>query len=606
MSTKTNFKRIALAVVAALGLGVMASGPSNAAVQAGATMTLASSTASITAGETATAVVSVAFTSIDNAAGDSMSVTAIRTTGTADPAGTVEYRGAVAADSSNVGVIEIGTTKAEARALNNSAAKATFRFDVRTSTAAVAGTYAYTFYAAFNSANTKPAAPTPVTFTITVSTANLKPSATTSKVVIGATAFTTYASTATDSVIAVAAGTVGAAGTAAAVVAWSQLNSKGVAAGAPESVTVRINGAGALKIGGVGTAASAVIAKHDETVTVFSDGRTGVGTVSLDTTSMANWATKTLTFSGTATKATIAVPRTVLGTYASSNAVRITPLDSGNNLVTTAVNMYLHSSDTKVVKNSVDPVNFTGGTTALGYSTGSITALLLDSGTAKIKFANFAAESTTPTTGAIVTNEVDVSVVGSPKTFTITLDKTSYTPGEIAKVSINVFDGLGKAVADTAIVGMLTTAGITVNGTKAPGTDETVTVVAATHGVGKYTFEYTMPTAGSDVVFKATGSTNILPAAGQVAFYETVTVINPAEDAANEALDAAIAATDAAILAEEAAANAEAAATAAAETAEAALDAVTALSAQVTKLVAQLASLQKLVNKIAKRVGAKK
>jgi hypothetical protein len=320
---------------------------------------------------------------------------------------------------------------------------------------------------------------------------------------------------------------------------------------------------------------------------------------------MANWATKTLTFSGTATKATIAVPRTVLGTYASSNAVRVTPRDASDNLVTTAQKMYLHSSDTKVVKNSVDPVEFSGATAALGYGTGSITALLLDSGSATIKFANFAAESTTPTTGAIVTNEVAVTVVGSPRTFTITLDKSSYVPGELATVSINVFDGLGMAVADTAIVGMLTTAGITANGTKASGTDETVTVVAATHGVGKYSFEFTMPSTSGNVVFKATGATGVLPAAGAVAVFETVTVVNPAEDAANEALDAAIAATDAAILAEEAAANAEAAATAAAETAQAALDAVTALSAEVNKVVARLAALTKLINKIAKRVGVK-
>ena len=48
------------------------------------------------------------------------------------------------------------------------------------------------------------------------------------------------------------------------------------------------------------------------------------------------------------------------------------------------------------------------------------------------------------------------------------------------------------------------------------------------------------------------------------------------------------------------------AAVAAQETAQAAVDAVTALSAEVTKLVAQLATLQKLLNRVAKRVGVKR
>jgi hypothetical protein len=190
------------------------------------------------------------------------------------------------------------------------------------------------------------------------------------------------------------------------------------------------------------------------------------------------------------------------------------------------------------------------------------------------------------------------------------LDKTSYLPGEIAKVTISFLDGLGKGIADTAIVSALATGGVTANAATT-SSGETITVTAATHGAGKFTYDFTMPSNGGTVVFKATGGSS-LPSAARVAVWETVTVVDPAEEAANSALDAAqeatdaaIAATDAAILAQEAADEAASAAVAAQETAQAAVDAVTALSAEVTKLVAQLATLQKLLNRVAKRVGVK-
>jgi hypothetical protein len=608
MSNKTTFKRIALGLVAALGFGVLASGPSNAAIQSGATLGIASSTASIKAGETATAVLTATFTSIGAAAGaDSMAVVAIQTGGTASSAGA--FRAPAAADSASaLAIARNGTnTSIWADATADKQVTATFRFDFLSTISTAAGTYTYTFYPQFTGGSGV-TLPTPVTFAITVSAANTKPDATKSKVFI-TNANYPYASTLTDSAITAAAGTVGT-NTAVGYIVWEQQNSAGsTSVLVPESVTVRITGAGAVGIGASTTKVSAVVAAYNETITVYSDGRTGAATITIDTTSMATWSTKTLTFSGTATKATIAVPRTNLGSYASSNAVRVTPRDSADNLVTTALNWYVHSSDTKVVANSTTQLNGSASY-SLGYASLSLTGLIVDSGTAKIKLANYAADSTTPTTGAIVTDEVEVSVVGAAKTFTVKLDKAAYLPGEVAKVTITFLDGLGKGIADTAIVSALATGGVTANAATT-SSGETITVAAATHGAGKYTYDFTMPSTSGNVVFKATGGSG-LPAAAQVAVYETIVVTNPAEDAANSALDAAqeatdaaIAATDAAILAQEAADEAASAAIAAQETAQAAVDAVTALSAEVTKLVAQLATLQKLLNRVAKRVGVK-
>jgi hypothetical protein len=76
MSTKTTFKRVALVAVAALGLGVLASVPSQATVSANS-LTLSAATSTQLTNETSTASAAVATLSFLNSnAGDTVSVTA--------------------------------------------------------------------------------------------------------------------------------------------------------------------------------------------------------------------------------------------------------------------------------------------------------------------------------------------------------------------------------------------------------------------------------------------------------------------------------------------------------------------------------------------------
>ena len=615
MSNKTHFKRVALAVVTALGFGVLATSPAGAAHRSD-TLELSTATASITAGETATTVVTQTFLGV--AAGDSLSVTvASANAATSAKSPDIGFY-PILADSSGVAIL--GTngddTFYAGVTANNTSATVKYNMHFLTATSLAAGTYTFYIYAGVGSGGGTLVSTALKTFTVTVAAADLKPAAAKSTAVLGTGTQSPYVSTAADSALVVTAGTYGSYAEAATV-AWQQMNSAGSTSTlTPESVSVTMSGAGAFSVGYAGSKVQAATVKFSDTITVWSDGRTGTGTITLATTSMPGWKTKTITFAGTASTASITVPKLVLSTSASANDVRISPKDSASNLVTTANNWYLHSSDTRVITNSTSQISGSA-TTALGYATLSITSLLADSGTAKIKFANYAADSTTPTTGAVVTNEVEVSVVGKPATFKLSTNKKTYAPGEVATVTISVLDGLGKAVADTAIAAMLTSTGVTANGNSTSSGD-TITTTAATHGQGKYTYEYTMPSTSGNVLFKGTGSTGLL-AVGQVAVYETVTVTDPAENAANSALDAAqeatdaaIAATDAAVLAQESADAAAVAAEAAAETAaeaaeaaKAAVDAVTKLSGEVTKLLTQLATLQKLMNRIAKKVGVK-
>ena len=74
MSTTTNFKRIALVAVAALGLGVLSSVPSQATINSDA-LTLSSATAAQTTAETYTATSATVTMSFFGAKGDSMTLT---------------------------------------------------------------------------------------------------------------------------------------------------------------------------------------------------------------------------------------------------------------------------------------------------------------------------------------------------------------------------------------------------------------------------------------------------------------------------------------------------------------------------------------------------
>jgi hypothetical protein len=622
MSNKTTFKRIALAVVAALGFGVLASGPSGATVQAGSTFSITSNTATLVAGagETATAVLTGTFTSVTGP--DSMIINAVQTSGAATGFGTAAFRattqGTPAADSSNATSIVIDSSRGEINAVPNKAVSGTLRFDIKSPT--VAGTYAWTFYPSFNAALASGAsAPAPVTFTLTVTAANTKPAAAQSTVrMIGkagaAAGVTDISSTPNraDSTIVVSAGTLGAAAStfdSVATLVWIQRNSdSATSVMVAESVTAVISGAGLLSVG-EGTRANAVTAGNHEYITVWADGRGGPATITITTTSMTTWATKTLTFFSSAKSATLsaAVGKVSKTGNDSATALRVVLRDANSSLVAgTATNMYIHSSDTKVVSNGLCSVTVSATT---GFGNCSLSGRVVDSGTTKIKVANFAFESITThaalTTSYVSAEEVTIQVVGAPTKVKATFDKSSYNPGESAKVTLTLTDGLGNVVdTHTSLSGALAAGGLDFN----VGTDVSDTVITFSAGVSTST--YVMPATGQQVVLSYTGGAGL--SGTQTADSVTVTVLDPAEEAANSALDAAqeatdaaIAATDAAILAQEAADEAASAAIAAQETAQAAVDAVTALSAEVTKLVAQLATLQKLLNRVAKRVGVK-
>jgi len=91
----------------------------------------------------------------------------------------------------------------------------------------------------------------------------------------------------------------------------------------------------------------------------------------------------------------------------------------------------------------------------------------------------------------VVSNTFDASCGGAPASYSASMDKASYAPGEIATLSVTFKDGSGSLAADESAIATHVSAGVADATINAPG----LTAVAAptsvdrtTNGVKKYTF----------------------------------------------------------------------------------------------------------------------
>ena len=341
--SKITFKRIALVVVATLGLGVLSTGPSQSAISPSSdTLTLSTTSSTIAAGETAS--VTVTHSGIANAGADSLLVwvtnqsrpasgdgslgfyvtdssnAAIRTTANTatGPAAPADFQ----QDYFGSGGTTIGTNLfAAASPISNSLGVApttstafSATYSLRFMAPTVAGTYVFRLFAETSTVIAQAAytpVAAPLTWTVTV-TANASDSGTqASKLWLNRTTeyvnwFATssgdknptanaYRNLEVDSSLVVSAGATGTY-TAHAVVAPVVMNSSDTKVSTRtggrvlESVTIVISGPGQLSPSNrntgyaVAAAASRVYSKqvtiaYDETAVVYSDGTPGSSTI---------------------------------------------------------------------------------------------------------------------------------------------------------------------------------------------------------------------------------------------------------------------------------------------------------------------------------------
>jgi hypothetical protein len=636
MSTKTTFKRIALVTVAALGFGVMSVVPSNAATQAD-TLTLSAATATMQTGETSTAT-TVSTSALFANAGDTITVTAFLSkapaANTAVPTLTLaETTSAVvtttAAESvAGTPVVAVGGVIGQTAYVVNSAASAAYaaaKFNVLIASAAdatvagvKAGTYEITFAVTVaGGGGVKNSTNQVLTVTVTTNPALDTVASSVTSYILGLTDTTT----AEDAVLTASkAVNTDLTPKIAAHIIVTQKNAAGQASN--ESITVTVTGPGILGQQPLDAATTNYVAsgraislKNGNVIDVFSDGSSGVSTITLTSAAGKELAKETITFYGSATKITATVLKSVIGVGAGTNSVLLSATDaSGTQVSDFGTGAFYVTSDKTTsiagarTQTTVAAYSATNGTTinSPGYIV-NLSAQAIAAGTASLTFGTCSAAPTATSTCVDTSNAVSIRVGSvTPASVEVTTDKATYVPGEKATISVVLKDKDGLVLADGDYANIFDADGIYASYSLGNGSDATDTHTVGLFAKGVKKYSVYMPVAEGTVDFDWTTGTNLAVAnAGKVGKTITVAVQSnsgaAAAAAAEEATAAANDATDAALSAAEAAEAATA-------MAQEAVDAVAELSASVTKLIsalrAQITTLTNLVVKIQKKVKA--
>jgi hypothetical protein len=558
MSTKTNFKRVALVAIAALGLGVLSSVPSKAAVVGLPTITATNGTATIqTSDSTTAATLSVKFNS--TAAADSVSISV--TLG-AKPSGAVGSTDSivttVADTATSTGSVSVVTGRSMAdtatavttqgseplsvdsvqqviisKAAGVAAAK--FRYQLDTNLVRIAGTYTADYVVKVYSGGAEVTASAAfgqmlivVTDGNAAATGAVSAAGTSTAIMYAGSA---YAQTAVDSSVSV----VSTPSTSAnAVIRVTQKT----AAGDPsrESITVTTT------IGNVGTTSTAQgksitfvgSANGINDIGLFADGTSGTAVITIKTTSV-TFANKAVTFYGTVAATITATPLATTIGSTSTNAILAVAKDAlGNNIRGTNI-VYAYSDAVTVINTGTAPAGTSCGTYDSTYGGFLCSLAGSNNGTANITIRDKSTSTLSTVASSAVAIKVNTAPAASVK---LEFDKATYAPGEVAYIIVRPLDAAGAAIGATTVTNLLLTGGITStvafgNGSTASDTlvaavsPDVAHKVAAIDGYASNTaiaiYKVYMPASGGTVTIKATGG-SALPAAGRVAVSATATV----------------------------------------------------------------------------------
>jgi hypothetical protein len=530
MSTKTNFKRIALVAVAALGMGVLSSVPSQATFLQTVTNTAVDGVATKAKSDSATSGATVTINYLTNTT-DSVVVSSVISSmpsGAATPRLMLSFGDTVgstaAVTTGNFGAYgdSVTTTAAGAGATITSPSGGG-RIQVKllahldTSVARTTGTYAFTVVATPWSGAT---AGTPVTSTLNIVVAaldseSLVASSGTSTAYLSTTASDSAATS--DSVPSVLA-TVSSTNTPRAYVYVNLKNASGAAVN--ESLTLTTT------VGTIGTSSAAgksvvVAYTGPASYNIYSDGTAGTATITVKSTSV-TFANKTVVFYA-ATPATITLTPlfTTVG-VSTTNAFLATAKDANGAVWGGSLAVY---SDTLGTISDTGTACSAALVATKGYHVCSVTGVV--GGKAKVTVRN--------STLAVVSSALELTVTNNPiASVKLSWDKASYAPGEKAYLFVDALDSAGNPVAGGNYTNLFDTGGITLSSAAGNGSDTlTSTTVFTTTSMANASLGtatapraiYTvyMPAAGATVKASATGGTGVA-LAGRVAVSATTTV----------------------------------------------------------------------------------
>jgi len=551
MSTKTNFKRIALVAVAALGLGVLSSVPAKATFLTAPTITIGG-TATATkarADSTTAAAITVSFNtdaadtvvltatpqsypalatavpSVNIVFGDTVGSTAAVTT----PQGIVVAQGSLSpsvnggaagkyrpelVNLANGGTDSIAMSAANGVLVTGVAGKVTMKLLAQIDTAGAAtdrqaGTYTYLIAAVPYVAGVKG---TVVTTTMSITIATLDEESTvasagTSKAFLHSSSSSVPTADITSSVLATASTTARA---------WLYVNLLNAASGqASESITITTTIGNFGPSGGASTGKSLTVAYASggaKYYPIFADGTAGTAVITVKSASV-TFANKSLVFYASAPTTLVAKAlNTNPGVGTNANAVEVVAKDSNGNLWGGSLAIY---SDTAATISDTGTA-CTNANTTVGAFLCPVTGVV--TGTAKVKV--YASAQT------VMSNEISLTVSqATAATVKLSWNKASYAPGEKATLIVDVYDSKGKDVPNGTFANLFATGGISLSSAAGNGSD-TLTSVSITTSTpaqnytgtstdGQFLYTVYMPSSGATITASATGGTS-LPAAGQV------------------------------------------------------------------------------------------
>jgi hypothetical protein len=580
MSTKTNFKRIALVAVASLGMSLFSSIPASQAAYVGTpTVTVTNGTATTTVSDSTTAATIAikyfATSTADTAtimvtlggvpsgavqgtdsimvfAMDTATSTGVTTLGfQAGRYGDTEVTGAnygvesVTAATSAMGAYGRVNANAKITPSANTTAYGKFGFILDTNLVRTAGTYTFNYLVKIHTAGASaspanstgfyPALDQAGTFTIVVSTAGVAATAavsasgTSSALMYGGSTWVAPTGN-VDSSVSVP---VTPDGTVRAVIRVTQLT----AAGLPsrESITVTTT------IGNVGSSQSAsgksmtIVGNANgiNDIQVFSDGNGGTATITIKTTSV-TFANKQVTFYGT-TVATIDVTQLASTIGSTSTGVLVAvPKDAAGTVVRSDNAVYVYSDAATVINTGTAPAGTTCGSYLSAYGGYLCSVAGSNNGTANLTVR----DKSTSTLSTVASKATAVKVnTAAAASFTLTFDKATYAPGEVAYIMIKPLDAVKGAIGGRLMTDLFATGGITANVSFGNGSTATtdlddVSVTTATttkavdgvdSGEAIKVYKVFMPASGGSVKITAKGG-SLLPSSGQVEVTATATV----------------------------------------------------------------------------------
>jgi len=518
MSTKTNFKRIALVAIASLGLGVLSSVPSQAVTTAPTITGVTEGSGGLSVGATQDSGTAASFTisAFMDTAGDSLTVqvlpgnTNAETTttlgaymfptdtgfvGTVIDTTVVQNVGitsatkvldnqrlvnSVVARTDTVGVTAGVTTgiyiiSRDTQVAEAGNVKATFslQLDSRGATA-IPGTYTYTVNIRSYDAGVATSRTTQQSLSVVISrtaaaTLALSPTANpaTSWLTMGNTLANLGGASDNDTTRSTTDSSISVVSTAAATDhAVVRVSLRNVSSGnAQESVTATIT---AGRIGDGTTMGRSVVLPYTaaevalgfKDLVVEADGTAAVATITVSTTSV-TFPTKSVIFYAAAPKdlvITTATPLLQVGT--NDDAVRVVAKDANGSVF--AGTLYSYAAVTTVAgtaRTSLTTCTFDSADQRHECSITGTTA-----GTATITISNYASATaaTAAANGAEVTGTatvvVSTAVAASVK---VEFDKATYAPGERARIYVTPLDSTGKAMQIGTYTNVLASGGIT-------------------------------------------------------------------------------------------------------------------------------------------------